>query len=289
MRPRLCPAKRNHGRVVSRNSQLSSGALGIAICITFLAGCGSASQHSDLPSSDGLRPSRTETPQALPSAEDRASVAARLPRVPTLLRRPAQTPAFAIARLRAGARVAIWRAPQRGYLRLIGPRTEFGSPVVLSVVKRRGKWLGVSSADLGDGKIGWIRRNPRKVQLYWTEYSLAVSLVGRSLALRYGGHPVDRFPVTIGGPGSETPLGRFGITDALRFGNSPYYGCCALALSGRQPRLPPGWIGGNRLAIHGTHGAVGRAESSGCIRATDRTMRLLFRLVPLGTPVFVRE
>lgn len=30
------------------------------------------------------------------------------------------------------------------------------------------------------------------------------------------------------------------------------YGCCVLALTGRQPNVPQGWKGGNRLAIHGT-------------------------------------
>lgn len=273
----------------SRHSQFSLRALVAATCILVLAGCGSGSQQADVTHSDRLGQPRAEIPPTGPRASERGSVAARMPRVPTLLAKPAQAPAFAIARLRADARVSIWRAPRRGYLKLIGPRTEFGSPVVLSVIKRRGKWLGVSSADLGDGRIGWIRSNPREMQLYWTEYSLEVSLAARSLVLHYGGRRVDRFPVTIGGPGSETPLGRFGITDALRFDHSPYYGCCALALSGRQPRLPPGWIGGDRIAIHGTLGAVGRAESGGCIRATDRAMRLLFRLVPLGTPVFVRE
>ena len=65
------------------------------------------------------------------------------------------------------------------------------------------------------------------------------------------------------------------------------YGCCALALSGHQPNLPPGWIGGNRLAIHGTPGPVGLAASAGCVRATDAAMKTLFSEVPLGTPVFV--
>ena len=54
-----------------------------------------------------------------------------------------------------------------------------------------------------------------------------------------------------------------------------------------QTSLPSDWIGGDRLAIHGTTGAVGAAESHGCIRATDATMRLLFECIPLGTPVFV--
>ncbi len=124
--------------------------------------------------------------------------------------------------------------------------------------------------------------------VYWTRYSLHADLAGRSLELRYGHKLVGRWPVTVGGPGTETPPGRYGVTDGVAFDESPYYGCCALALSGHQDHeLPAGWIGGNRLAIHGTPGSVGGAESLGCIRATDETMRFLFARVPLGTPVFV--
>ena len=93
-------------------------------------------------------------------------------------------------------------------------------------------------------------------------------------------------------PGSETPTGRFAVTDKLsgpRFG--PYYGCCILALNGKQPNLPAGWQGGNRLAIHGTNspGTIGAAASAGCLRAGDADLRLLMRRVPLGTPVFIRS
>jgi hypothetical protein len=214
---------------------------------------------------------------------------ASAPPVPALAQRPVQGPAYAIARLRPGARTALWSSPGDGFVENLGPKTEFGSPVVLSVVKTSSRWLGVTSADLPNGKLGWIRREPAKVELYWTEYSLHANLSARRLTLRYGKTRLARFVVTVGAAESTTPTGRFGITDALRFDESPFYGCCALAISGRQTHLPEGWIGGNRLAIHGTPGPVGGAESHGCIRATDATMRKLFRDVPLGTPVFIYE
>ncbi len=126
------------------------------------------------------------------------------------------------------------------------------------------------------------------MRVYWTRWSLHAELAARRLQLRYGRRVVRSFAVTVGGPGTETPPGRYGVTDGVGFHDSPYYGCCALALSGHQTQdLPAGWIGGNRLAIHGTPGAVGNAESLGCIRATDETMRFLFARVPLGTPVFI--
>ena len=70
----------------------------------------------------------------------------------------------------------------------------------------------------------------------------------------------------------------------------PYYGCCILALSGHQPHTPAGWQGGDRLAIHGTDApaAIGTPASAGCLRASDRDLRVLMRRVPLGAPVFIR-
>jgi hypothetical protein len=209
-------------------------------------------------------------------------------RTPTLLGRPRRGPAFAIAHVREGAHVELRSAPGGPLIARLGDQTEFGSPVSLSVVETKPGWLGVSAPELPNGALGWIARDPGRVEVYWTRYSLHADLDSRSLELRYGHESVGRFVVTIGGPGTETPPGRYGVTDGVSFDESPYYGCCALALSGHQTHeLPAGWLGGDRLAIHGTPGTVGGAESLGCIRATDETMRFLFARVPLGTPVFI--
>ena len=96
--------------------------------------------------------------------------------------------------------------------------------------------------------------------------------------------------VAIGRPGSETPTGRFAVTDKLAGTNyGPYYGCCVLALNGHQPNTPPGWQGGNRLAIHGTdtprdhrHRRVRRLPAR-----ADADLQVLMAKVPLGTPVFI--
>jgi hypothetical protein len=210
------------------------------------------------------------------------------PRPPTLLGRPVRGPAFEIAHVRKGARVDLESEPGGPIVARLADKTEFGSPASFSVVATKPGWLGVTAPEMPNGDLAWIARDPRKVDVYWTRWSIHADLGGRTLELRYGRKPVGRFAITIGGPGTESPPGRYGVTDGISFRDSPYYGCCALALSGHQTRnLPAGWIGGNRLAIHGTPGAVGNAESLGCIRATDETMRFLFRRVPLGTPVFV--
>jgi L,D-transpeptidase-like protein len=171
----------------------------------------------------------------------------------------------------------------------LGATTEFGSPTVLGVAARRGRWLGVVTTARPNGKLAWVDR--RDVEVARIGYSLHADLSGRWVELRRKGRRIKRLKVAVGQPGSATPTGRFAITDKLsggRFG--PYYGCCILALSGHQPNTPPGWTGDNRLAIHGTDspGTIGAAASAGCLRAADSDLGLLMRRVPLGTPVFIR-
>jgi hypothetical protein len=173
----------------------------------------------------------------------------------------------------------------------VGSTTEFGSRRVLGVAARRGDWLGVVATERPNNRLAWVRRGSPELKLRRTRWSLHADLSARTLTLRRGGRRVHRLKVAIGRPGSETPTGRFAVTDKLdgtRF--SPYYGCCILALSGKQPNTPPGWTGGNRLAIHGTSSpsTIGMPASAGCLRGSDAGLRPLMAKVPLGTPVFIR-
>jgi hypothetical protein len=173
-----------------------------------------------------------------------------------------------------------------------GTSTEFGSARVMSIAAQRGPWLGVVATEMPNGKLAWVHRENRGLRFRWHAYSLHADLSGRWLELRRGARTIGRITVAIGRSGSETPTGRFAVTDKLRGGNyGPYYGCCILALNGHQPKLPAGWQGGNRLAIHGTNapGTIGAPASAGCLRAADSDLRLLMRRVPLGAPVFIRN
>jgi hypothetical protein len=193
--------------------------------------------------------------------------------------------------VRVRAPLALRSRPRGPVVGSLGGVTEFGSPAVATVGVRRGSWLGLVTTARPNNKLGWVRRDDPGVGLRRVRYSLHADLSERRLVLRRGGRPVRRLSVAVGRPGTSTPTGRFAITDKLdgtRF--SSYYGCCILALSGTQPNLPPGWTGGNRLAIHGTNapGTIGQAASAGCLRAADSDLSVLMRLVPLGTPVFIR-
>ncbi|MEA2448926.1 MAG: hypothetical protein QOG63_858 [Thermoleophilaceae bacterium] len=198
---------------------------------------------------------------------------------------------YRILRIRAGRTVQLHSKPGGGStLASAAATTEFGSHTTLAVAKRRGPWFGVTSTLLPNGRLGWVRTGNGNFRGSRTPLAIRVDLSQRRLRLTKGKRTVRSVTVAVGRPGATTPTGRFAITDKLagaRYGS--YYGCCILALSGKQPHLPAGWTGGDRLAIHGTDapGSVGLASSAGCLRARDEDLHALMRRVSLGTPVFI--
>lgn len=132
----------------------------------------------------------------------------------------------------------------------------------------------------------------------------------RQLLVIEAGQERRRFPVGVGRPGWETPVGQFSVIEL------------AMDPTWEHPatghRIPPGpanplgsrWIGFHRdcqgrvgfsgrehlvvkgcvsAGFHGTpqRDSVGRAVSHGCVRLLDEHVRELFELVQLGTPVTV--
>jgi lipoprotein-anchoring transpeptidase ErfK/SrfK len=214
-------------------------------------------------------------------------------RAPPALPKPAPAPApeqdFLVAHVKPGRAVAVRSSPNGRVLAELDSRTEFGSARALSVVRERpGRWLGVTTPQLPNGKLGWVDARSGSFRYSHAPVELEIDLSRRQLLLRREGDVLRRVVVSIGRPGSPTPTGRFAVTDKLPGPNySSAYGCCILALSGTQPNLPAGWSGGNRLAIHGTPDpdSVGGRDSAGCLHARDNDLRRLMKSVPLGTPV----
>ena len=132
----------------------------------------------------------------------------------------------------------------------------------------------------------------------------------RLLRVMAEGRELRRFPVGVGMPGWETPVGRFQV---IEMATDPVW---------RHPAkgtiYPPGpsnplgsrWIGFHHdcrdrsgfngqehlevkgcatAGFHGTNdrASVGRAASHGCVRLFDEHVRELFQLVRVGTPVTV--
>jgi lipoprotein-anchoring transpeptidase ErfK/SrfK len=238
----------------------------LLLAVLLLAGCGAAKEEPGPAPFTPMKETVTTGTTAAAAAPRGRYVTARV---------------LNFTRLRAtpGGRKLMW----------IGTRTEFDSPRVLSVTARRGGWLRVLASERANGRAAWIRAS--LVRLGSTDYSIHVDRSARRLTLRHGRRAVGSFPVAVGRPGTETPTGRFAVTDKLHPDDpaSPY-GCCLLALSGHQTKLIKGWPGGDRLAIHATPSlwTVGKAASLGCMRARPGDIRRLMRKVPAGTPVFVR-
>lgn len=208
----------------------------------------------------------------------------------------AQPSGYAAARKRGQPVAVITRAtvlrasPGGRPLARLRRRTEFRSPVVLAAVGKRGSWLRVMAAQLPNGRTGWIPASAAEVVV--SAWKVRADLSDREVVVRQAGHVVRRFPVAIGRPSTPTPTGTFAVTDKLYMrGSERAYGCCALALTGHQPHIEPGWQGGDRLAIHGTGspGTIGLAASFGCLRAREADARWLVRRVYLGSLVEIRR
>ncbi|HUO72498.1 MAG TPA: L,D-transpeptidase [Solirubrobacteraceae bacterium] len=172
----------------------------------------------------------------------------------------------------------------------ISNRTPFGSSEVVWVVKHSPKWLGVVSADAGNGRIGWIHRSA--VSLSRVNYVLKVSLRTHTVSVIRLGRVIHRYDVAIGRPSAPTPTGNFAVTDRLTTGDpTGPYGCCILAISAHAPHTIQGWAGGDRIAIHSTPdtGSIGLPVSHGCLRLTLAQGHWLITHIPLGTPTIIRE
>jgi hypothetical protein len=193
------------------------------------------------------------------------------------------------ARVPPGRLVALHAGPRGPVLTRVGARTEFGSPQTFAVAVRLGDWVAVRTPALGNRRVGWVDAKRTGLRFLQRAVSIDVDLSERTLTLREHAVVYRRDPVAIGSRETPTPTGQFYVTDKLRgedFGS--YYGCCILALSGRQPKLPRGWSGGDRLAIHGTPVAdFGEAVTNGCLHLPDAVLRVLIQDVPLGTAVHI--
>jgi hypothetical protein len=168
-------------------------------------------------------------------------------------------------------------------------RTKFGSPTVLSVAEVRDRWLGVPTPQMPNDDLGWVRADPGTLRGGYTDVRVVVDLSSHEARIIKGSDVIRRWTVTVGAPESPTPTGRFAVTDLFKGDLNPAYGCCAVALTATQPDLPSGWQGGDRIAVHGTEGALGVDASNGCIRSADRDVRAMLGLVPLGAPVLIRR
>ena len=173
----------------------------------------------------------------------------------------------------------------------VGTKTPYGGQTILPILKARGDWVAVVSAYRKNNRVAWTKVAP-DAKYVAVEYSIAIRVGDRSIIVRKNGKVIRRMKAAVGQVTHPTPPGRYAVTDGLIFKQKIRgpYGCCALVLSARQTKLPAGWTGGDRIAIHGTPNkqSIGLAASLGCLRVGDEASRWLVKKVPAGTTVFVR-
>ena len=233
-------------------------------------------------------------PLAIAGGADTKPAKARRVAPPAAHAKPAYTYAsarghgqpIAILRRRVGVRAT---PGGRRVEATIPRRTEWGTLTVLAALAERHGWLRVLATQLHNGQSGWIPAAAAGVVA--SPWRIEADLSRRLVTVRREGRAVRRFRVAVGRPSTPTPTGRFAITDKLRFtDHSRAYGWGAIALTGHQTHIEPGWKGGDRLAIHGTsdQASIGLAASFGCLRARDADVRWLVHHAYLGSVMTIR-
>ncbi len=140
--------------------------------------------------------------------------------------------------------------------------------------------------------------------------SLVLFRAQRQLLVLENGRELRRFPVAVGMPGWETPLGRFEVIEMRANPEWEHPATGQVVPAGPNNPLGSRWIGFLRdcqgrsgfngqqhlevkgcvtVGFHGTpqRVSVGQAVSHGCVRLLDENVQDLFQLVEVGTMVTV--
>ncbi len=161
-----------------------------------------------------------------------------------------------------------------------------------------------AAALLGDGNP-LVLRTPAA-----NDTELVLDRRRRLLLVMAEGRELRRFPVAVGMPGWETPVGRFAVIEMAADPVWKHPAKGTIYPPGPTNPLGSRWIGFHRdcrdrsgfngqeqltvkgcatAGFHGTNdrASVGRAASHGCVRLFDEHVKELYSLVRLGTPVTV--
>ena len=159
-------------------------------------------------------------------------------------------------------------------------------PVLESAEAQDERWLRVRLPIRPNGSTGWVRA--RDVQVRRVHERIEVDLSQHLLIRFRDGEPVQELRVGVGSPSFPTTPGRFFVWAKLTYDPPGTYGVGALGLSGFS-RVITDWVGGGRMAIHGTSDPTnrGRDVSHGCVRVYNPQMARLAD-VAIGTPVLIR-
>ncbi|HEX6883123.1 MAG TPA: L,D-transpeptidase family protein [Planctomycetota bacterium] len=166
-------------------------------------------------------------------------------------------------------------------LRFLGERP--GALLCTGMIERANRLRG----HLQPGQVLRIPTDPVRV---------LVDLDARWALYFLGDEVAAAWPVGIGRPGEETPVGDYTIRNKLE--NPPWMKEGQEPIPFGDPRNPLGtrWMGWSReggRTSYGFHGtwepeSIGQAASDGCVRLLNEDAEELFQILPEGTPVRVQ-
>lgn len=179
-------------------------------------------------------------------------------------------------------------------------RTEDGFPEVYPVLRSRSgpggaTWLKVRIPKLRQGRTGWVRAAALG-PLYRVQKRLVIDQSRQRATLYKRGRKIWDAAVGIGAAATPTPTGHFWIREKFkvreefkksRTGN--IYGPRAFGTSAYS--VLSDWPGGGVIGIHGTNqpALIPGRPSHGCIRLRNAEVRKLYKLMPIGTPIRIRN
>ncbi len=147
-------------------------------------------------------------------------------------------------------------------------------------------WYRISVPGRPNGRYGWIPAADAKVAP--TVAQIVVNRSRRTIDIYRNGKHVLHAIVAVGAPGMETPLGHYYVAAKYVPQGDPVLGVYALETSAYSKLSD--WPGGGVVGIHGTNEPwlLGKAVSHGCVRVANATAARFRRLVPLGTPIYIK-
>jgi L,D-transpeptidase catalytic domain len=187
-------------------------------------------------------------------------------------------------------RVAVYWSPRAKHASLVLRRSdENGTQRTFLVRATKGDWVRVFLPTRPNGSQGWVRR--RALRVYTNGYRLVIRLRSHQLRLWRGERMLAKYPVAVGTRSTPTPRGLYYIVELLK-PSSPNgtYGPFSFGLSAHSNVLKRFAGGDGRVGLHGTNqpGLIGSNVSHGCIRLRNAAVRRLAKILPLGTPVYIR-
>lgn len=142
-----------------------------------------------------------------------------------------------------------------------------------------------------NGLTSDLIRTGHRLRIYQAEFAVVVSKSANTLTLTDHGKLFKRYRVGTGAY-SKTPVGNFKIT--VRQMNPVWHrGDKIIPYGDPANILGTHWLGLD-VAGYGIHGtwdtnAIGRQATAGCIRLLNDDVGELYTLLPVGTPVTIRD